>query len=175
VRSFTVGAGSLEVAQGLYSALADFHPELLETDDGTYQVRVTLVGGDNAIIATLKAIEKHVAELGGGTDRVIMRHRERIVDRQLVLERLANMAIDLFATACVIARTQSLIDERGVEMCDREIALCDLFCVEAGRRFRRNRNMLDSKEEEVDETRRSVAGAVREGKGYFVTDAILDE
>ena len=48
-------------------------------------------------------------------------------------------------------------------------------CVEAGRRFRRNRNMLDSKEEEVDETRRSVAGAVREGKGYFVTDAILDE
>ena len=62
MRSFTVGAGSLEVAQGLYSALADFHPELLETDDGTYQVRVTLVGGDNAIIATLKAIEKHVAE-----------------------------------------------------------------------------------------------------------------
>ena len=119
--------------------------------------------------------EKHVAELGGGTDRVIMRHRERIVDRQLVLERLANMAIDLFATACVIARTQSLIDERGVEMCDREIALCDLFCVEAGRRFRRNRNMLDSKEEEVDETRRSVAGAIREGKGYFVTDAILEE
>ncbi len=62
MRSFTVGAGSLEVAQGLYSALADFHPELLETDDGTYQVRVTLVGGDNAIIATLNAIEKYVAE-----------------------------------------------------------------------------------------------------------------
>ncbi|MFL5478200.1 MAG: acyl-CoA dehydrogenase family protein, partial [Gemmatimonadaceae bacterium] len=55
--------------------------------------------------------EKHVAELGTGTDRVIVRHRENIVDRQLVLERLANMAIDLFATACVIARTQSLIDE----------------------------------------------------------------
>ncbi|HEV7387899.1 MAG TPA: acyl-CoA dehydrogenase family protein, partial [Gemmatimonadaceae bacterium] len=59
--------------------------------------------------------EKHVAELGTGTDRAIVRHREQIVDRQLVLERLANMAIDLFATACVIARTQSLIDECGVE------------------------------------------------------------
>jgi hypothetical protein len=53
--------------------------------------------------------------------------------------------------------------------------LCDLFCVEAGRRFRGNRNMLDSKEEEVDETRRSVAGAVREAGGYFVKDAILEE
>jgi acyl-CoA dehydrogenase family protein 9 len=119
--------------------------------------------------------EKHVAELGGATDRSILRHREEIVDSQLVLERLANMAIDLFATACVIARTQSLIDERGAETCDREIALCDLFCVEAGRRFRGNRHMLDGRAHEVDDIRRSVASSVRDGEGYFVTDAILEE
>jgi alkylation response protein AidB-like acyl-CoA dehydrogenase len=119
--------------------------------------------------------EKHVAELGAGTDRAIIRHREKIVDRQLVLERLADMAIDLFATACVIGRTQSLIDDRGAEKCDREIRLCDLFCVEAGRRFRTSRNMLDAREEEVDQTRREVADSVREGGGYFVTDAILEE
>ena len=119
--------------------------------------------------------EKHVAELGSATDRAIIRHREKIIDRQLVLERLANMAIDLFATACVIARTQSLIDERGVEKCEREITLCDLFCVEAGRRFRASRKMLDGRGDEVDDTRRSVASSVREGNGYFVTDAILDE
>jgi hypothetical protein len=119
--------------------------------------------------------EKHVAELGGATDRAIIRHREKIIDRQLVLERLADMAIDLFATACVIARTQSLIDERGAEKCEREITLCDLFCVEAGRRFRASRHMLDARGDEVDDTRRSVAASVREGKGYFVTDAILEE
>ena len=119
--------------------------------------------------------EKHVAELGGATDRSILRHREKIVDSQLVLERLANMAIDLFATACVIARTQSLIDERGIDECEREIALCDLFCVEAGRRFRGNRHMLDTRGDEVDDIRRSVASSVRGGKGYFVDDAILEE
>jgi acyl-CoA dehydrogenase family protein 9 len=119
--------------------------------------------------------EKHVAELGAATDRVIVRHREKVVDRQFVLERLANMAIDLFATAAVIARTQSLIDDRGVEVSDREIALCGLFCVEAGRRFRTNRSMLDSREEDVDDTRRSIAESVRAGQGYFVTDAILEE
>ncbi len=119
--------------------------------------------------------EKHVSELGSATDRAIMRYRERIVDSQLVLERLANMAIDLFATACVIARTQSLIDERGVDKVDREITLCDLFCIEAGRRFRGNRAMLDGRGDVVDDTRRSVARSVRDGKGYFVTDAILEE
>ncbi len=119
--------------------------------------------------------EKHVAELGAGTDRAIVRHREKIVDSQLLLERLANMAIDLFATASVIARTQSLIDERGVDACEREIDLCDLFCIEAGRRFRANRNLLDARADEVDDRRRSVASSVREGKGYFVVDAILEE
>jgi len=34
--------------------------------------------------------------------------------------------------------------------------------------------MLDSREEDVDDTRRSVAGAIREEKGYFVKDAILE-
>src|SRR6185369_12024042 len=97
--------------------------------------------------------EKHVADLGSATDRAILHHREKIIDRQLVLERMANMAIDLFATACVIARTQGLIDDRGIEACEREIALCDLFCVEAGRRFRTSRNMLDGRSHEVDDTR----------------------
>jgi alkylation response protein AidB-like acyl-CoA dehydrogenase len=119
--------------------------------------------------------EKHVSELGSATDRAIMRYRERIVDSQLVLERLADMAIDLFATACVIARTQSLIDERGADKVAREITLCDLFCIEAGRRFRGNRGLLEGRGDEVDDTRRSVARSVRDGKGYFVTDAILEE
>jgi alkylation response protein AidB-like acyl-CoA dehydrogenase len=119
--------------------------------------------------------ERHVSDLGSATDKAILRHREKIVDSQLVLERLANMAIDLFATACVIARTQSLIDDRGVEECEREITLCDLFCIEAGRRFRSERTQLDGREDHVDDTRRSVAAAVRGGKGYFITDAILDE
>ena len=104
-----------------------------------------------------------------------MRYREKIVDRQLVLERLANMAIDLFATACVIARTQSLIDECGFDQCEGEIALCDLFCLEAGRRFRTHRGKLDSREDEVDDGLRLVAGSVRDAGGYFVADAILEE
>jgi alkylation response protein AidB-like acyl-CoA dehydrogenase len=120
-------------------------------------------------------LEKHVADLAAATDRAIIRHRQKIVDRQLILERLANMAIDLFATACVIARTQSLIDEQGLDNCERELALCDLFCVEAGRRFRANRNMLGPRHDVVDATRLNVAAAVRQGAGYFVTDAILDE
>ncbi len=119
--------------------------------------------------------EKHVAELKTETERAIMKHRRAIAERQLVLERLADMAIDLYATVVTIARTQRLIDERGLAACEREIALCDLLCVTAGRRFRSNRLALSGREDQVDHTRHRIAGAVRAAGGYFVDDAILDE
>jgi alkylation response protein AidB-like acyl-CoA dehydrogenase len=115
--------------------------------------------------------EQHVVQLKDATERMIMRHRKQIIERQLVLERLANMGIDLYATACVIARTQHLIAERGVEACARELALCDLFCIDAGKRFRRNRLALDARE---DDLRRTVAADVRAAVGYGVTDVILE-
>src|SRR5690606_8106666 len=78
--------------------------------------------------------EKHVAELKHAAEGAVMQYREGIVERQFVLERLANMAIELWARAAVIARTQRLIDEKGVEACAHELSLCGVACVESGRR-----------------------------------------
>jgi acyl-CoA dehydrogenase family protein 9 len=89
-----------------------------------------------------------------------------------VLERLADMSIELYASACAIARTQKLIDEKGADGAAREIELCDLFCIEAGRRFRARRLALEGGEVEVDDRRRAIAAAVRDADGYFVIDAI---
>ena len=118
--------------------------------------------------------EKHVAELQDHTSKAIVRHRKEIIERQFVLERLANMAIELFATACVLARTQSLLDSRSDGGCAHEVALCDLFCVEAGRRFRDARHGLDTREDDVDDRRRQIAATVRSRAGYAVDDALLN-
>jgi alkylation response protein AidB-like acyl-CoA dehydrogenase len=129
---------------------------------------------DVALHARLQAharhFEKHVAELKDATERLIRAYRKEIVDRQQELERLSDMAIELFATACVLARTQRLLEERGEDACARELDLCDLFVVDAGRRFRASRVAIQSPQ---DETRRAVARAVREAEGYGVTSAIL--
>lgn len=119
-------------------------------------------------------LEKHVADLKSATEKAITRHRRDIVERQLVLERLANMAIELLATACVISRTQSLIDAKGEDGAEREISLCDLFCVESGLRFKDARDTLGSLSEATDAKRVTIAGDVRDAAGYFVEDAILE-
>ena len=118
-----------------------------------------------------KFFEKHATELHQAAERAVTRHRKEILERQMVLEQLADMAILLFATVSVLARTQRLIEERGIDGCARELELCDLFCVEAGLRFREHRQMLDSAP--YDE-RRAVAARVRSEAGYGVEDALLE-
>lgn len=117
--------------------------------------------------------EKHVGELADCTQKAILKHRKEIIERQFVLERLAQMAIELFATACVLARTQQLLDAAGAEAHAHELALCDLFCVESGRRFRDARQALDVREDAVDDQRRAIADRVRSGSGYVVADPLL--
>ena len=120
-------------------------------------------------------LEKHVAELKGATQAAIMKHRKKLVERQLVTERLANMAIELYARAATIARTQRLLESNGAAACAHELALCDLFCVESGHRFRAQRELLGGRADEVDDTRRGIAAAVRASAGYDVEDAVLDQ
>jgi hypothetical protein len=81
------------------------------------------------------------------------------------------MAVELFATGCVLARTQRLIEERGVALSEHEVELCELFVVESGRRFRASRDAVQSAQ---DELRRAVARSVRGAGGYFVSDSILE-
>jgi acyl-CoA dehydrogenase family protein 9 len=175
--------GPAEKLKALGSALrAPLRNLGLVTGYAAQRVRSVVGGKDkldtpvhDALREHVEYFEKHVAELARASEAAVIRHREQIVDRQLVLERLADMAIDLYATACVIARTQRLLEEQGDGPSARELALCDLFCVEAGRRFRTNRLALDPREDDVDDRRRAVAAAAREAGGYFVRDAILDD
>ena len=92
-----------------------------------------------------------------------------------MLERLANMAIELFATASTISRTQRIIEtgKSDAGLVSRSIALCDLFCVTAGLRFRSNRIALET--EAVDDQRRVVAAQVRERAGYSIPGAVMDD
>lgn len=117
-------------------------------------------------------LEKHVGELRDVVEKLVRLHRQRIVERQMELERVADMAIELFATAAVLARTQARLEENGEDACARELALCDLFAVDAGRRFRAAREAIASP---LDETRRTVARDVREAGGYGVPDVLLPE
>jgi hypothetical protein len=85
MKKLTVDASTDEVAQGLFTALAGFHPEIVETPLGGYQVAVALSGSDAQIVAILSALEQHVTERGNGPARIDLQGRRYTLDVQPAL------------------------------------------------------------------------------------------
>ncbi|MCE9552191.1 MAG: acyl-CoA dehydrogenase family protein [Planctomycetes bacterium] len=52
-----------------------------------------------------------IGELGGDVARLLARHREGIVDRQYLLARVADAATELYVSACVLNRLDSILDK----------------------------------------------------------------
>ena len=143
----------------------------------------TALGRRDRLTVTLHAslkphaefVEKHVAELAAATQKLVVKHKKEILHRQLVVERLADMAIELYACLTTLSRTQRLIGECGADACSREIALTELFCVQSGRRFRALRMELEGDAgESIDRLRRRVAATIRTDAGYASRDALMD-
>jgi acyl-CoA dehydrogenase family protein 9 len=64
-------------------------------------------------------------------DRALIQHREEILDRQYVQERIANPAMELFASACVLSRWESDLQAGRT----RHVAAAALFLRESSRRI----------------------------------------
>lgn len=82
MQKLTVDASTNEVAQGLFSALAGFYPEIVKTPGGGYQVVVALGGRDAEIIAILSALERHVTERGKGPAKIDLEGRSYTLHEQ---------------------------------------------------------------------------------------------
>jgi hypothetical protein len=77
-----------------------------------------------------RRLGKLIRSLGTTVQNTLIRHREDVLDRQLVQERIAWIAMELFVTACTLSR---LDDE--LQRNDRSnIAVARLFVADSLRR-----------------------------------------
>jgi acyl-CoA dehydrogenase family protein 9 len=71
-------------------------------------------------------------------NRALITYREPILDMQLVQERIANAAMDLFASTCVVSRVDAEIQSarRNGETASPDRSAADLFLRQSFRRIR---------------------------------------
>src|SRR5213083_2593480 len=110
--------------------------------------------GKNRLIATVRVpdvpvqseqLRTHAQKLGRliwrfnfAVNRALITYREPILDMQLVQERIANAAMDLFASTCVLSRKDSEIQfaRRNGDAAAPDHAAADLFLRQSFRRIR---------------------------------------
>jgi acyl-CoA dehydrogenase family protein 9 len=107
--------------------------------------------------------EAFVTDLAKNVDKVLRKHGREIAEMQYTQERVAQMAIDLFAIASVLSRTSRAIEKRGEEGARREIELTTIFVGEAQRRLAATVALFDNND---DELRKAVASRAYVDGGY---------
>ena len=83
----------------------------------------------------LRALERFAGALHEAAESAIRAHRERVVEEQFALARLADIAIDLYALTAVVGRVQATIERAGEEAAEAEIDIARQFSREAGARI----------------------------------------
>jgi alkylation response protein AidB-like acyl-CoA dehydrogenase len=91
--------------------------------------------------------EELTRELALAVDRALRRHGEKLVDEQLVLRRLADALIDLFAYAAMLSRISGSIENHGEAAGRAERELLRAFAAGARRRVKECLEGIDAAED----------------------------
>lgn len=112
---------------------------------------------DDALI-----FEKYSLEFARMADVLLRRHGKNIIQKQLALQRAAEVAIDLFVGLSVLSRVSSM-DPDDSEQYQQAVAITHLFSQKAKRRMNQNlRAMLHNE----DETAKSLADFIFDTERY---------
>lgn len=152
------------VLQELRSAIDDIfdHPikgfGLLTNYGGRRVTQLTFLGQDRIVGAVPDSLrddaliyEKYTLELARLSDVLLRRHGKDIADKQYALERVANVAIDLFVGLSVLARVSSMGPEDN-EQYTNALAIAHVFSQKAKRRMNRNLRLVLRNEDEVEKS-----------------------
>ena len=86
-------------------------------------------------------------QLAIATDRLLRRHGKKIVDAQLPTRRLADVMIDLFALAAMLARVSTRVEDHGEDATVVEREILRTFARQAKRRVDAGLAGLDENED----------------------------
>jgi alkylation response protein AidB-like acyl-CoA dehydrogenase len=108
-------------------------------------------------------LEIYSLRLAKAVDEVLRRYGEKIIGKQLVSKRIADVATDLMVGLAVLSRVSLALKTKTLEQADAEVSIARLFIAQAKRRMNQNLRRLARNEDGVID---SLAAKVVELGGY---------
>jgi acyl-CoA dehydrogenase family protein 9 len=93
-------------------------------------------------------LEEGAPELSTQVEVLLRRHGKQIHLRQFAQKRIADIAIDLYAVASVMARVTRALEEKGEAACEFELGIAEAFTMRASRRIRGNFKAIDKNDDD---------------------------
>ncbi|KAK2862637.1 hypothetical protein Q5P01_002170 [Channa striata] len=134
-------------------------------------VDLGLTGKDGVVHPSLnesaKKLEQNVSLFGSTVESLLYRYGTTVVDEQLILKRVADVLINLYAMTAVLSRASRSISI-GLRNHDHEVLLANTFCCDA---FFRNNYMMTQLQkhspENNDANIKKIAKDVLQNRAYI--------
>ncbi len=110
-------------------------------------------------------LTRSVEKLHLSVNSAIMKFGRRVVDRELMLQRYADCAIDIYGMLAVISRVTNRLEEVGPEEAQMEQDIVRIYCEGAWNRVRRNLRQIRRHEDRP--VRRLAAHIAQQGRYNF--------
>jgi alkylation response protein AidB-like acyl-CoA dehydrogenase len=104
---------------------------------------------DPALRRHAVVFEEATRDLAVAADRILRKHRDKIIGKQFATNRLADIMIDLFVLASVLSRVNTALVEKGAYEAAKEIDILQVFTHQARRRIKHNFDSVDDNEDEA--------------------------
>ncbi|KAK9406227.1 acyl-CoA dehydrogenase family member 9 mitochondrial [Crotalus adamanteus] len=138
---------------------------------GSKPPSIEVIGRGGEVHPSLKEsvekLEQNIFEFGKIVESLLIRFGKTIVDEQMVLKKVANIVINLYAMTAVISRASRSICI-GLNNHDHEVLLANIFCTEAC--FENNYTIVSLQKdspENLDDSIKKVANQVLEKRTYI--------
>jgi acyl-CoA dehydrogenase family protein 9 len=114
-------------------------------------------------------LEEYSVEFATQVEVLLRRHGKNIALRQFAQKRIADIAIDFYAMACILSRVTDSIQRKGLEKSQLELNIAEAFFMRANRRIRGNFKAIDRND---DDNMKFIAGQAYELGGYPFDSAL---
>jgi acyl-CoA dehydrogenase family protein 9 len=142
-----------------YGVLVDYAKKWMRGKVTTYKLeRVHPLLKDEA-----EQVGRYAAIFRNAVETIVLRNRKKVVERQYLLHRAADVLIDLYAQIATLARVTAAIEKKGEEKSKPEIDIARWFSLQAKHRMVGN---LKSLEDHRDAEATAISNAVYEAGGY---------
>ncbi|WAR28311.1 ACADV-like protein [Mya arenaria] len=91
----------------------------------------------NDLATSGKQAAKSIELFGGTVETLLMKYKKSIIDEQMLLNRVADAAIDIYGMVSVLSRASRSLTN-NVPSAQTESHMCQVFCEEASIRVERN-------------------------------------
>lgn len=94
-------------------------------------------------------VADNIHNLGLAVEKALIEHGKNIIERQMLQERMANAAIDIYLSTAVLARATAAINKHGVDGAKHDLEATRTFIPMAMRRTRRAIRALEKNSDEL--------------------------